>query len=92
MSKEIVIKWGKCPKCSGKGFYFGEPRDSNLIDICMLCFGEGKIKINSDMKICGKCKGKGIVMLRHRTSFGIQQIPGKCDRCDGKCIVLKDDK
>jgi len=92
MSNEIVEKMGKCPRCEGKGFYFEEPRDPNLIDICRVCLGNGKIKINSNMKVCGKCRGSGKQHIKIKTPFGFQNNQTICDRCYGKCIIIKENK
>ncbi len=81
-----VIKYGKCPRCDGRGYYI-EQKD--IIDMCMICFGEGKIKITSGMKICGKCKGKSYTIGNKKTPMGIQKVAIKCDRCKGKCIIIK---
>ena len=94
MTEKIVekdvpaIKFGKCPRCDEKGYYI-ETRDPNLIDICMVCMGEGKIKLEPGMKVCGRCKGKGKMMVKHMTPFGMQKQVALCDRCKGACIVMK---
>ena len=90
--KAVVEKFGKCPRCSSKGFYMEEPRNPELIDICMVCSGHGKIRINSNMMVCGKCNGKGKIVVQQQTPFGMQKVFTACDRCKGTSIVLKDVK
>jgi DnaJ-class molecular chaperone len=87
MNNEIVELTVKCPKCEGNGHYFDNPADTSLIDLCMICLGHGKIKVQSNQKICGKCNGKGKIILQRNTPFGIQKVLSICDRCLGNCIV-----
>ena len=82
---EIVEKWGRCPRCGTKGYYIEQ---LDIIDICMVCFGEGKIRIQPGMKVCGNCKGNGFTIIILKNITGISKYKKVCDRCKGKCVVI----
>lgn len=84
-----AIKYGKCPRCSGRGFYI-EYKD--IIDICMVCKGNGKLEIHSNLKICGACHGMGEKIINKKTPVGIKKYKIVCDRCKGRCIIDKSEK
>ena len=87
MTNELVEKIVKCPPCDGIGWLFEPGDDPKTLTFCELCRSHGTLKVSSDMKICGKCSGKGRVIAIQRTRMGNQKVLIQCDRCKGKCIV-----
>lgn len=90
MTKEIVQKLVKCPRCNGIGWKQEPDDDDNTLTFCFLCKSEGTMTVSSDMKVCGKCSGKGMVIsLQRHPIMGRREVLVKCDRCAGQCIVVR---
>ena len=86
--KEIVEKLVKCPRCEGVGWKRDPDDDEMTLTFCFLCKSEGTLIVSSEMRVCGKCSGKGlIIVLQRHPIMGRQEVLVKCNRCDGKCIV-----
>jgi molecular chaperone DnaJ len=61
----------------------------NLKDECTACGGSGA-KPGTSQETCGKCGGKGQVVIRQQSFFGIVQNVQTCPDCRGKGTVIKE--
>jgi DnaJ-class molecular chaperone len=92
MSGEIVEKIVKCPPCEGFGWTKEPGDDDKTLTFCELCKSEGTLKVTSDMKVCGLCKGKGKVIVMQKTIWGMTRNVVKCSRCKGMCMTKNETK
>ncbi len=58
------------------------------LESCHDCNGNG-VKDESDIVICGICKGSGRAVKTRRTPFGIFQTTSTCDNCHGEGKIIK---
>ena len=60
----------------------------NRLDKCSECSGSGAEK-GSDIETCGECNGRGQVIRRQRTPFGLFQTSSVCPKCRGEGKIVK---
>jgi molecular chaperone DnaJ len=58
------------------------------LEACPDCNGNG-VRNESDIAICGICKGSGRAVRTRRTPFGMFQTTSTCDNCHGEGKILK---
>ena len=56
-------------------------------EACMQCGGSGAAS-KADIKTCPKCNGRGRVIMRQQTIFGVSQMETACPDCKGTGKVI----
>ena len=59
----------------------------SIDDECTQCGGTGAASKN-DIKVCPKCGGRGRVLMRQQTIFGVTQVETACPDCGGRGKII----